>query len=87
MVINTQKGCSFYREKSIDFDKYDLNTKPVENHNCDDLKKFNALHHEHECLPRIDEDGFIEACDDTNPIRINYCPFCGELINFGAKDA
>ena len=29
------------------------------------------------CIPVINKEGLIVGCDDTNTVRIKYCPFCG----------
>lgn len=61
----------------------DLDDKRAErkifNHSCDGLKMFLSIGHS--CTPSISDKGFISACDDTNPVKIEYCPFCGAKLN------
>lgn len=53
--------------------------REIFNHTCEGLKMFLSIGHS--CTPKITEKGFISACDDTNPVRIEYCPFCGVKLN------
>lgn len=82
MRIDLKQGCSFYNETNFDINEFkDTEVEPINGHNCGELKLFNSLHKERsDCIPRINKAGFVEACDDTNPIRIEYCPFCGVKI-------
>ena len=29
------------------------------------------------CIPRISAEGTIDGCDDFNPVKIAFCPWCG----------
>lgn len=53
---------------------------PVRGHSCAGLKD----HHEYAyygCIPRINSGGMIVGCDDSNEVRITFCPFCGEKLS------
>lgn len=52
-------------------------------HTCDGLTEFDNFGGG--CTPSIGADGFISGCDDTNPVRISHCPFCGMPLNFNQK--
>jgi len=47
-------------------------------HRCEGLNTFLSIGYS--CTPKITEDGFVSACDDTNPVKIEYCPFCGTKL-------
>lgn len=35
------------------------------------------------CVPRFNEMGSIDACDDKHPQKIKFCPFCGVKLESG----
>ena len=39
------------------------------------------------CEPRIDNNGEVWGCDAGNPVKILFCPFCGEKINPNLDEA
>lgn len=49
----------------------------VLDHTCEGLQKFHDASEEAVCIPGIGEDGMIHGCDDSNPVLITHCPFCG----------
>ena len=51
---------------------------PVCGHLCEGLERF--LSAGGGCHPTIWEDGQVIGCDDSNPIYITHCPFCGERL-------
>lgn len=48
-------------------------------HQCEGLGRFLAAS-TFRCIPIIDESGLLSACDDKNPVPIDYCPFCGTRL-------
>lgn len=49
-------------------------------HLCDGMKE-HQNYATFSCIPIITKEGNIEGCDDTNYIKIKYCPYCGEKLN------
>src|SRR3989304_2456162 len=46
-------------------------------HLCSGLESFQIEGQSSTCIPQFSNDGFISGCDDTNSIKILFCPFCG----------
>lgn len=57
----------------------------VLNHLCDELERFQKAA-EVSCVPSIDAYGKISGCDASNPVYIDFCPFCGARIWNGYFD-
>lgn len=49
--------------------------KTVCGHMCEGLQTFQDAA-DYQCMPRLDDDGRVAGCDDTNPVPLRYCPFC-----------
>lgn len=56
----------------------------VKGHLCEGLTKFFEAA-TYGCIPRIGGDGVIHGCDDSNPIAIQFCPFCGVSLEVPAS--
>lgn len=50
-------------------------------HTCAKLEEFEAAVDDIACCPSIDQFGKIRGCDASNPVYINFCPFCGEDLH------
>lgn len=50
----------------------------VRGHNCAGLDCFMEV--AGGCVPSISKEGIIYGCDDSNPILIDYCPWCGTKL-------
>jgi hypothetical protein len=55
------------------------NANNIRGHMCEGLRRFQD-YSTYSCIPSFNENGSISGCDDTNEIRIKYCPFCGEEL-------
>lgn len=54
----------------------------VRNHTCPKLRQYQEHAEEYgACRPRFSEDGETVGCDETNWIKIEYCPFCGVKLD------
>ena len=51
----------------------------VRNHWCEGLKQYQEAS-TISCIPKFDDYGNTEGCDDTNYVSIIYCPFCGQKL-------
>lgn len=51
----------------------------IRNHTCERFLLF-LEKREYGCQPTIDSDGQISGCDDSHPMLISFCPFCGEQL-------
>ena len=50
-------------------------SKTVCGHMCEGLQTFQDAANT-VCIPRLDDDGRVDGCDDFNPVPLRYCPFC-----------
>lgn len=49
-------------------------------HRCEGMDLIQRCHEHSWCAPGFTQDGFVQGCDDTSPVRIAFCPFCGEEL-------
>lgn len=49
-------------------------------HTCEGLRAFQQIAQDDICVPGIANDGTVTGCDDENPVRIVYCPWCGTRL-------
>ena len=40
-----------------------------------------------DCVPHLSDEGIIAGCDDSFPVKIRFCPWCGrELVVIPTKE-
>lgn len=52
----------------------------IRGHSCEGWRSFAQASARSFCVPRITDHGYVEGCDDMNPIPVLFCPFCGETL-------